>query len=148
MGRGYRIYRTHPLASWTPAQSGFPPCYWGFGTACSNEPRAVHTGQVPCVLFSIIEYKSVKISALWMVPNLDKLAIGMMNSRLGRVGLGHIEEVVVHFRPKIYTIHLRGLSSLKYIHLIWLSLSLVRRSSEEMSVMWNMRPSYILTSDR
>jgi hypothetical protein len=53
-------------------------------------------------------------------PHLYKLAIGVVDCRLGRVGMGHIEEVVVHFRAKIETNMLRGLTGLKYINLIFL----------------------------
>ena len=53
-------------------------------------------------------------------PHLDKLAIWVVDPRLGRVGMSYIEEVVVHLRSKIESNLLRGLTGLKYIHLICL----------------------------
>ena len=52
--------------------------------------------------------------------HLYKLAIGVVDPRLGRVGMSHIEEVVVHLGAKVESNLLRGLPCLKYIHLICL----------------------------
>ena len=53
-------------------------------------------------------------------PHLYKLAIGVVNLRLGRVGMGYIEEVVANLRGNVKSNFLRGLSSLKHVHLICL----------------------------
>ena len=53
-------------------------------------------------------------------PHLDKLAIWVVDPRLGRVGMSYIEEVVVHLRSKIESNLLWGLPGLKYIYLICL----------------------------
>ena len=102
------------------------------------------------MLFSIIVNKTVKIFPNWMflnlkdverykegntaTPHLYKLAIGVVDCRLGRVGMGHIEEVVVHLRSKIETNMLRGLTGLKYINLICLKKKRVWQWGEKKTI--------------